>query len=218
MYKTLNEHNNEVDYKRLDVIAPTNAVAKDRQYSEMVNLLRKCGNMFSFVSEAKIAQIAQMIQEKGFGCVGLEKAVDKIIETQEKFPPYKYVLELVRLNTPATKLKTSEYDLYKDSEDKDLTKIKEKFIELLGEDKLALYVKWWLKNCYTDLDADMLVHYNIATSSFERPALFDWHDTGYTSKFNRIVDTFNKKLPEQIKRKNKANNRDYKRLVVNNKS
>jgi len=185
----------DVDFAQIDKLAKTNFSIRDRQLSEMLNMVRKAGNMFSFVSEAKIRVVAERLQEQGFGCVALKPTIEKIINDFDKFPTYKEILTLIRHNQPkeAVKEVKSETSL----EDKRLIEVRKEFVEILGEDKIEDYVKWWIKNCFgltvyeEFIDKPMI---------FEKPALFDWKDTGQTNNFNRIIDTFNRKALE-LKRK-----------------
>ena len=59
----------------------------------------------------------------------------------------------------------------------------------------------------------MMSAFNLSISSFKKPALFDWHDAGNTSNFNRIIETAKKKQDILDQRKNRREV-DYTRVKL----
>ena len=142
MYNNDRSLGQDIDLASLDELAKSNNLAKQKQYDTMTNILRKSGNLFSFVTEAKIVTIASMLQERGVGSAGLERAMRHVCSNYDKFPSFKQIVELSRSMTPK-RLNGEEEERKRalEKEDKELEKIEAKFIDILGEDKLDLYVK-----------------------------------------------------------------------------
>ena len=83
-----------IDLKRLDELAKTNGMAKDRQLGEIENSIRRCGSFFSFASEAKVIAYAHKLQSLGFGAVQINAACDKVVTSQDKFPSLKAIIDI----------------------------------------------------------------------------------------------------------------------------
>lgn len=214
MHKNLNElMNEEIDLKRLDNLALTNYALKDKQYSMMCNIIRKAANFYSFVNEAKIASLASRLQERRIGAYELDKAIDRIIDHYEKFPPYKAIYELCvsykKHGTPPEELTPEQAYLVEENEQ--LKKIEKNWNDLMGADRLPTYVKWWIKTNY-NLDPDILESMALSVDMFKKPALFDWYDSGYSKDINKIREVFLKKKPKQLARMNNPFNNEYKRI------
>lgn len=192
----------DVDLKKLDKLASSNEMIKSRQFNEMVNCLRKCSQMFSFVSEAKIQLIAERLQQLNYGSYALSRSVNKILNDYDKFPSFKVILELVKSFTDSNEVIDESYIALK-AENSDFHRIQAKFINLLGEEALEKYTKWWIKNVFIDLDGDLFYNFGLCYEQFKKPALFDWHDAGYTKNFDRILEIANKKKEILLNNKNK---------------
>lgn len=188
MYKNLNKH--EFNYERLDSLAKDNPVIRDKQFNEMKNILRKAANLFDFVSETKIESIATRLIESGFGCYALDKAVNTIIDRCDKFPSYKGIKDIVSSYMPKEDAITSDSN---SAEDNEYKKLKDKFINAYGQEKIEPFVRWWFEVCYCNLNQDLIETFKLSIALFEKPALFDWRDSGFKLDKDIIKNTFNKK-------------------------
>lgn len=88
----------EVDPAQVDKLAGKNEMIKQKQLALMQNSVRRLGNFFSFVNEAKVTAYAERLQQKGVGAVSLHAACTRIIDNYEKFPPLKVIVELCGAN------------------------------------------------------------------------------------------------------------------------
>ena len=189
----------EIDYKQLDTLAKSNAVAKQKQLDYMKNELRKSGNFFDFVSESKVVSYADRLQAQGFGVYYLKIALDKIIAQEEKFPSYKALRDVIRASIPkgVSIAKSPEHI----AEDKEFERLKDMYIDVLGEDKIAPFCEWWVRNVL-GMSKEELQNWGFDPTIFLRCALFDWRDANFKD-FERIKQIGLKKMENVKKNLNK---------------
>jgi len=185
----------EVDLVKLDKLASTNRLIKEKQLSEMKNQARKAGNMFSFVNDAKTSLIAEMLQQKGYGAQATKTAMERIVDNCDKFPSFKDILTLVKASTPKRDLPTEDKE--QRACDKRFEANKAEFVKLLGEDKLHDFCRWYVRNVYGK--GCVFEEWGINPKVFLKNALQDWKDAGSTNNFDRIIEVAHKKL-EKIKK------------------
>ena len=199
------EEMDEKEFPKLDMQAKNNRTMKEKKLSMFKNKVRWAANFHNYVNEAKITSIAELACDNHYQTAAFFSAMGKIASDYDKFPSFKVITELTNSYTKDKKEDINnpiEWAI-KQQETRDYLEIKKQFINLLGEDKLDSFTKWWLKNTFPDLSSDILASMNLNTNYFERCALFDWSDTGRTNKFERIIDTSKRKMEELRKRHSK---------------
>lgn len=186
--------NQEIDLKKLDELAKTNANAKQRQKDEMINILRKTSLMFPFVNEQKIQFIAERLIELGYGCASLKPTVDKILNEYESFPSFKVILDLIRHYKPKPEPTIKKENSKAEMEN--LKAIRAKFVAMLGEEKLEAFTKWWISEVY---GADFANFFKENWKLYQRVALIDWKKANYSTNFNEVILISKKEIEENKK-------------------
>lgn len=184
---------NEENAVAIDNLARSgNFAAIQRQRDAMIDLLGRTAQFFDYVDKNKTRSICEQLQKKGYGVSESWIAFDKIRDTCQRFPSFAEILSLMpkRLNKDPI-AKAQHMTVMKDEEFLE-AQIEAKFIQLLGEDKLEPYCKWWLKECM-GLDNEQLSFWGMTFMVFKRCALIDWHDSFYTSDFSRIKNVVQEK-------------------------
>lgn len=205
------ELNEQIDVEALDSLAKTNLMAKERQLSEMKNLLQEASGIIGGYNSSKIDAVCFRLQEEGYTLSICKKGFRALVDRFDKFPSYKDLKILLNEFRPKT-----EKQLEDPQAQSDRTKyycIKNMFLTKASQEKLTLYVKWWLKEIYGLTEENLLSGINLEL--FEMPALFDWYDSYFQWDLEKIKITANKKqeyITQQI------NNNDKIKPFVINKS
>jgi len=200
-YRAQKELNDHIDVEALDALAKSNDMAKERQLSEMKNLLQEASGIIGGYNSSKIDAVCYRLQQEGFGLAQSKKAFRALVDRFDRFPSYRDIKALlneftVRVSTPITDPKTSEdYIKY--------ICIKNMFLSKADEEKLTLYVKWWLKAIFGMTEEDLLR--GISLNMFEMPALFDWYDTYFQWDLEKIKITAERKNDYIAKQKETGN-------------
>ena len=202
-YQLNNRLNQEIDIDQLDKLAKTNPMAKERQLSEMKNLLQNAAHLIGGYQSSKVDVICSQLQIDGFNLNQCKKAFDLLIDRFDKFPSYREIKQLIRqISEPR---QASEYrDLQSVKDENKYNCLKKLFLEKADQSKLDSFVLWWLKETY-NLKKDEILKMGFNTSMFEMPALFDWHDAYYQWDLEKIKFASHKKLTYIIEQNN--NNR-----------
>lgn len=199
MSATQHMMNQEIDRIKLDKLARTNPNAKQTQLELMFNAIRKSGNMFDYVTEAKVQAIAERLQYDNYGAYETELAMERIVKSCQKFPSYKEIREVANTYKPK-KVEKGRSQKDKD-EDKEYEKLRKQYIEVLGADKLEPFCLWWVKNVL-QMDARELESFGFNPIIFLRCALFDWRDANFKD-FERIKRIGRSKMEKLKKERQK---------------
>lgn len=212
---SINEYN-EVhprDYDRIDSLAQSNMLFKDKKLMIFKNKVDACSNFFQYMGKAKVEAIAELALEKNFETAAFVSALDKILTDYDKFPSFQVLTILVRSFSKQKHENNEGLEIWKYQKDetREYLEIKDSFIKEFGEKKLGDFTRWWLEGTYPALKVDMLNSMCLTKESFERCALFDWYDNGKGKDFNKVIGLSKSKLDKLIERNDKSPHA-YKRI------
>ena len=86
------ELNEQIDVEALDSLAKTNLMARERQLSEMKNLLQEAAGIIGGYNSSKIDAICFRLQEEGYNLATCKKGFRALVDRFDKFPSHRSYL------------------------------------------------------------------------------------------------------------------------------
>lgn len=201
-YQLNSRLNEQIDFKKIDEIASSNPMAKERQLSEMKNLLNNAASLIGGFNSSKTDAICSQLQIDGFGASDCKEVFKLMVDRFDKFPSYREIKALFR--QVAAPIDAKPYsDPQSEKDYKKYKALKNMFLTKFTQEQLDKFVQWWLKETQ-GIDLKTVVNMGFRSELWEMPVLFDWHDTFYQFDLERIKLTTSKKT-SYIEQQNKNN-------------
>lgn len=202
--------NEAEDADKLDELAITTLLGKEKQKIYMLNLLKEVSNLIGGYKNNNLEAIVSKLQEQRITSKSLKIACDKIIDRFDKFPSYREIKQLCYINNPSMNIDNIDEQVKYDREK--LSGIRKMFLKHGTQEQLNNFVKWWLKENFSLYGSESLCP--LDQNAFEMPALFDWYDTYYQWDLDKIKNICQKKKNYKKEKKIEFNtSNEWKKYV-----
>ncbi len=199
--RTQRSLNEQIDVDQLDeLISNGNSMARERKLSEITNALRYVAKFFSFVNEDKISFIADRLLSQNYSFRAIKTTFDSLPERFDKFPSYKDLTSLIRLNEP-TKVQSQTVDEISDMHHRKLIGLRNMWLSKYTTEQLNKYCAWYYESII-GVEVDQLKAM-IKSNIWEMNPLFDWYDNFYRLDKKEIEKLYKLKDDYRIKNKDK---------------
>lgn len=153
-----------------------------------VNELRRMAGMFKYKTDENVLHNwSEKLSKTKINYNTFEQAIEHFIDTAHTMPSYSEFKGYIDMHAPDRF--STQVDMDVVNQDKEYEKLRDQFIETMGEETLKKMGKWYFeKVCGLDQEIlDELRKLGFEYEDYQRPFLFDWKATGFTKDGEKLL-------------------------------
>ncbi len=183
---------NLMDYSTHIKNARPTECTRERFVIDAQNLIKDLADCFGRNSDKFRRSWAERLVDAGFKIIHIEEAVEHCADSVTSLPSFAEFKSIVRLKSQANQVGAthdSEFTTRLAKERKLAAQMRSEWVDMGGEEKLAIYVKKWFAMAFGEDLLKELDAWGLELKLFEHCALIDWHEARYKiDNLQKVID------------------------------